>query len=324
MDAQPVCDVDQTDIGAADARGGSVAAIVAHLDVEPAFVRTGADLDAVAARRVTPLRALVCDDEPLAIDRLGDMLLQCRDVELVGTALSGMDLLHSVARLTPDVIFLDIEMPKLDGFDVVETLSKMSWHRGGGPPLIIFVTAHPEMAANAFDSGALDFISKPVRLSRLERAVERARQARAQREAQRRLDELGAQLDALRRMRGEEEAEDHLWVQRQSETLRVDVSTIDWIAAESDYVRIHAGDESYLERGSLAAIAARLAPHGFVRVHRSWIVNAASVVALKRTRWRGLELGLRSGVRLRVGRNYLQTARALIRRANLPDPGPEE
>lgn len=270
------------------------------------------------------LRALVCDDEPLAIDRLGDMLRQCRDVELVGTVLSGMDLLHNVVRLSPDVIFLDIEMPKLDGFDVVETLSKMSWHASGGPPLIIFVTAHPEMAANAFDSGALDFISKPVRLSRLERAVGRAHQAREQREAARRLHELSAQLDALRQMRDDEEPDDYLWVQRHSETIRLDVADIDWIAAESDYVRIHAGADSYLERGSLAAIAARLAPHGFVRVHRSWIVNAASVVALKRTRWRGLELGLRGGVRLRVGRNYLQAARALIRHANLPDVGPDQ
>lgn len=266
-----------------------------------------------------PLRALVCDDEPLAIDRLGDMLQQCGGVELVGIALSGIELLHNVSRLAPDAIFLDIEMPKLDGFDVVETLSKMSWHASGGPPLIIFVTAHPEMAANAFDSGALDFISKPVRLSRLERAVGRARQAREQREAARRLHELSAQLDALRQMRGDEVEEDHLWVQRQSETIRIKVAEINWIAAESDYVRIHAGTESYLERGSLAAIAARLAPHGFVRVHRSWIVNAASVVALKRTRWRGLELGLRGGERLRVGRNYLQAARALIRRANLPE-----
>ena len=265
------------------------------------------------------LRALVCDDEPLAVDRLGDMIRQCPGIELVGTVLGGVDLLHKVAGLAPDVIFLDIEMPKLDGFDVVETLSKMSWHKNGGPPLIVFVTAHPEMAANAFDSGALDFISKPVRLSRLERAVERAREARAHREAARRLDELSAQLDALRRIRNDDDTDDHLWVQRQSETRRLNLSEIDWIAAESDYVRIHAGTDSYLDRGSLAALAARLAPHGFVRVHRSWIVNAAAVVALKRTRWRGLELGLRGGEWLRVGRNYMQAARALIRRSDLPD-----
>jgi DNA-binding LytR/AlgR family response regulator len=262
---------------------------------------------------MTMLRAMICDDEPLATDRLGDMLLRCEGVELAGTALSGMELLQEVARIAPDVIFLDIEMPRLDGFDIVETLSKMSWHAASGPPLIIFVTAHPEMAANAFDSGALDFISKPVRLTRLERAVARARAAHEQREAGRRLEELSAQLDALRALQDDDGSEDHLWLQRQSETVRVAVHEIDWVAAEGDYVRIHAGALSYLERGALAAFEKRLAPHGFVRVHRSWIVNPASVTMLARTRWRSIELGLRCGTRLRVGRNYQAAARALAK-----------
>ena len=261
---------------------------------------------------MTALRAVICDDEPLATDRLGDMLASCDGVELVGTALSGTDLLRTVAGLAPDVIFLDVEMPKLDGFDIVETLSKMSWHAAAGPPLIIFVTAHPEMAASAFDSGALDFISKPVRLGRLERAVARARAAHDQREAGRRLAELSAQLDGLRRLHGDEPPGGHLWLQRQSETVRVGIDAIDWVAAESDYVRIHAGAESYLERGAIGAFADRLAPHGFVRVHRSAIVNPASVVAVERSRWGALTLRLRTGTSLRVGKSHRAAARALI------------
>lgn len=261
---------------------------------------------------MSPLRAFVCDDEPLAIDRLGDMLGRCANVTLVGTALSGMELLREVAAAAPDVIFLDVEMPKLDGFDIVETLSKMSWHGAAGPPLIIFVTAHPEMAASAFDSGALDFIGKPVRLGRLERAVARAHAARDQREAGRRLAELSAQLDGLRHQHGDPPPGGHLWLQRQSETVRVAIEAIDWIAAESDYVRVHAGAESYLERGTIGAFAERLAPHGFTRIHRSAIVNPASIAAVERSRWGALSLRLRSGAVLRVGKSHRAAVRALI------------
>src|SRR5688572_27008495 len=143
----------------------------------------------------------MCDDEPLALDRLAGLLAQCEDVDLIGQTLTGQDLLAQVAVLAPDLVLLDIEMPRIDGFDVVEALSRMDWAEPAAPPLIVFVTAHPDMAASAFDSGALDFISKPVRLSRLEQALARARQAAAQREAGRRLQELSGQLDALKQAR---------------------------------------------------------------------------------------------------------------------------
>lgn len=257
------------------------------------------------------LRVLICDDEPLALDRLTGLLAQCVDVELVGQALSGQALLAEVGTLTPDLILLDIEMPKVDGFDVVEALSRMVWTAPAAEaPLIVFVTAHPETAARAYETGALDFISKPVRLSRLEQVLSRARAAKAQSEAGRRLTELSAQLDELKRIRGGGETP-HLWVRRGPESVRLDVELVDWIAAEGEYIRFHVGLDSYLERGSLTEMATLLGSLGFVRVHRSAIVNAERVISVERKRWGDLILGLTNGATVPVGKTYRDVARRL-------------
>lgn len=260
---------------------------------------------------MTPLRVLMCDDEPLALDRLAGLLAQCDDVVLAGQALTGHALLALVEAEAPDLVLLDVEMPKLDGFDVVEALSRMAWPEPALPPLIVFVTAHPEMAIHAFDSGALDFISKPVRLSRLEQALVRARQAAAQRDAGRRLAELSGQLDALKRARAGEDGERHLWVRRGAETLRLDVGQVDWVEAEGEYVRFHAGPDSYLERGSLTETAVLLEPFGFARVHRSAVVNPERVASVERKRWGDLVLHLTTGVRIPVGKTWRDVARRL-------------
>jgi DNA-binding LytR/AlgR family response regulator len=258
-----------------------------------------------------PLRVLMCDDEPLALDRLATLLKQCPGVDLVGSVLSGRDLLAEVERLAPDLILLDIEMPQLDGFDVVEALARMSWP-AAAPPLVIFVTAHPEFAVNAFDSGALDFISKPVRLSRLERALQRAAAAAAQREARRRLQDLSGQLDLLKRMRAEA-GEDHIWVRRGPDTLRLEIGEVDWIGAEGEYVRFHVGDDSFLERGSLTDALARFEPFGFIRIHRSAIVNPDRIASIEKTPWAGLALRLRNGAQLRVSKKFRAAVRELTR-----------
>ncbi len=107
------------------------------------------------------LRVLICDDEPLALDRLSDLLGQCPDVELVGAFRTGHEVLESIAELRPDLVMLDIEMPRLDGFDVVEALLRRHWPDPESVPLICFVTAYPQFATDAFESGALDFLKYP-------------------------------------------------------------------------------------------------------------------------------------------------------------------
>ena len=121
------------------------------------------------------MRVLICDDEPLASQRLADLLTRCAGVEVVGSASNGQEALQLVSTVKPDLLLLDIEMPRFDGFDVVEELSMAQRSGPGEPPLIIFVTAYPRFAANAFDASALDFLTKPVRHSRLESALAKAR-----------------------------------------------------------------------------------------------------------------------------------------------------
>ncbi|MBV9884671.1 MAG: response regulator transcription factor [Sphingomonadaceae bacterium] len=258
-----------------------------------------------------PLRVLMCDDEPLALDRLGTLLERCEGVETIGAMLSGRALLDEVQALQPTLILLDIEMPQVDGFDVVEALSRMTWPAAAVPPLVIFVTAHPEFAVEAFDSGALDFISKPVRLSRLEQGLQRARDAAEQMEARQRLRELSAQLEDLKRARAAGGGNQHVWVRKGAETVRLEIGAIDWVEAEGEYVRIHAGGESYLERGSLTDAASRFAAHGFARIHRSAVVNPERVAAIDKTRWGSLVVRLVSGAEVPVGRKFRTAVQAL-------------
>jgi len=257
-----------------------------------------------------PLRILMCDDEPLALDRLAALLARCEGVELLGSVLSGRALLDEVQGLQPTLILLDIEMPQVDGFDVVEALSRMSWPAPAAPPLVIFVTAHPEFAVEAFDSGALDFISKPVRLSRLEQGLQRARAAAEQMEARQRLQELSEQLEDLKRARAAGRENHHVWVRKGAETVRLDIGTIDWIEAEGEYVRIHAGGDNYLERGSLTDAASRFGAHGFLRIHRSAVINPDRVAAIEKTRWGSQIVRLLSGAEIPVGRKFRAAVQA--------------
>lgn len=258
------------------------------------------------------LRAVACDDEPLALERLSEMLARFGDVELIGCCENGRDALDLIADRQPDLLLLDIEMPRLDGFDVVEELAARERGEGAPPPLIVFVTAYPRFAAQAFDSGALDFLTKPVRFARLEQALMRARQALADREARRRLEELARQLDTLRAERGGRPADpQHLWVQRRGELVRVDLDRIDCIKAEGEYVRLFCGEISYLHRDLISAIVDRLDPRRFVRIHRSVIVNRDRVACVRHARHGAMKVALENGEELPVGRTYRKLARSL-------------
>ena len=259
------------------------------------------------------VRVLICDDEPLALDRLHDLLAQCSSVELVGAVTGGQEALDRIGALAPDLLMIDIEMPRLDGFDVVETLLRRDWPDPDAVPLICFVTAYPQFATEAFESGALDFLSKPVRLARLEKTIDRARRALEQREALRRLGELSEQLEALRRSRHPED-QGSLWIHRGGEMVRLDVGSLDWLEAEGEYVRLHSGGRSYLFRGSISALTERLAPSGFVRIHRSVAINRERLAAVRRARGGGMKVNLTTGVELPVGRKFRDHIEAIVNR----------
>ena len=252
---------------------------------------------------------MVIDDEPLAIERISDLLDRIEDVELVGAYLSAVEAIERVPEERPDLILVDIEMPKVDGFDFIEALLKEGRLDAQSAPCICFVTAFPQFASDAFDKGVLDFLCKPVRLGRLEKTIDRARLTLAQRDALARLEEINRQLDMLRESRSFS-AESSLWVHQRGQMVRISIEALDWVQAEGEYVRLHVRDQSFLLRGSISSLADRLGDCGFIRIHRSTIINQARVSAFHSSRT-GARALLENGVELPVGRKYRQVIRQM-------------
>ena len=210
------------------------------------------------------LRTLIVDDELPARQRLKRLLADIEGVELIGEAESGTQAVEMIERERPDLVLLDIQMPGLDGFGVIEMLES--------PPLIIFVTAYDEYAIRAFEVNALDYLLKPFSRKRLERAIERAR-----RELERRTDfstKLDALLDTLEKQKRYLER----IAFREGDKIRVvDVAEIDWIGAERGRVFIHVGERRHAVRYTLEELERRLDPCLFFRCHRSLIVNLTKI-----------------------------------------------
>lgn len=260
------------------------------------------------------LRVIVADDEPLAVERLLRFLERCRDVEVVATASNGEQALSLIRLHQPDAVLLDIKMPLLDGFDVIEQ------HLGERTPVIIFVTAFHRFAIQAFEVAAADYLLKPVRLARLEAALDRARAAITAR-SNADTAALRGIAETLRQSAQEAEEsrdEEDIWVPRQGEFHRVPLASIDWVKAEGVYVRLWVGDQSHLYRELIGHLAERLPARRFLRIHRSVIVRSDVVAALRRTRYGSLLVRLADGTELPVGRKYAANARALAKVSGAP------
>lgn len=264
------------------------------------------------------MRVLIVDDERLALGRLASMLGQIGDLEIIAALESGIEAVAAIGRLHPDLVLLDIEMPQMDGFDVVEAVARQAAEQAGGPPLIAFVTAYPHFALEAFDTGAIDFICKPIRLPRLEKLLARARRALAARDATERLDDLRSNLQQLREATAHVE-EQHFWVRNRGELLRISTNSVQWIEAQASYVHLHLDDCSYLVRNSIGALADQLASQGYVRVHKSALVNRAKVVRVTHGVGNG-SVVLEGGAEIRIGRKYRGAVQQITRAAANADP----
>jgi DNA-binding LytR/AlgR family response regulator len=254
------------------------------------------------------IRAFIIDDEPLSVARLMVLLRRLNDVQVIGSATEPTEAIDKIRQDNPDVLFVDIEMPGMDGFDVIESIARL----GGPAPLVVFVTAFPKFAADAYDTGVIDFITKPVRFDRLCACVERVREALESRIARDRLKELLEQLEQLRGQHTGQLQTEHryLWVQRRGEAIRVDLDRLERVSAEGEYVRLFVGGRDYLHRGSVTALAAMLDPANYLRVHRSHIVRIDAVVSIHRRATGSYSLILESGVALPVGRRYRHVIRS--------------
>ncbi|HYC32658.1 MAG TPA: LytTR family DNA-binding domain-containing protein [Gemmatimonadales bacterium] len=241
------------------------------------------------------LRVLLVDDEPLVRRGIRDFLDGVSDVRVVGECGDGVEALAFLEREPADLVFLDVQMPELDGVAVASVLA------GGSAPAIVFVTAFSEHAIRAFEVNAVDYLLKPFDRERFLQALQRARARRAA-GADRELGErLGAVLAALAPVASYAE---RLLVRSDGRIRLVPVADIDWIEAADNYVRLHAGTERHLLRETMASLEGRLDPERFGRIHRSAMVNFASVRELQPTFNGEYTVFLRSGAKLTLSRSY--------------------
>lgn len=210
-------------------------------------------------------KAIIVDDEPLARRNLRVLLKSDPQIELVKECGDGADALASIRALAPDLVFLDVQMPELDGFAVLEQLA------GTTLPLIIFVTAYDQYALRAFEVSALDYLLKPFSDERFRKALAQAKQQLAQQDA----SAIGQKLLALLEAREVETPRylTRLMVKTTGRVLFLRVAELDWIEAYDNYVRLHVGGRAHLLRQTMNELEANLNPAQFARIHRSTIVN---------------------------------------------------
>ena len=240
------------------------------------------------------IRTLIIDDVQLARERLKRCLAGEPEVQIVGECDNGTNAVASIRELSPDLIFLDVQMPALDGFGVLEAL------KGERVPAVVFVTAYNEYAIQAFDVNALDYLLKPVDCARLSKAVTRAKSQLAQP-----ADDLDGRFRAmLEDIKAGSKFLKRLTIKLTGHTILLPTDEIDWIEGYGNYLKVHAGRESHLIRGTMQSLEAKLDPETFVRVHRSAIVNIEKIKEIYPRSNGDQDLVLQNGEQLMLSRKY--------------------
>ncbi len=253
---------------------------------------------------MTKLRALVVDDELLGRQRLISMLHDEPSIEVIGEAHNGAAAVQKIVEQRPDLVFLDVQMPGLDGFGVLRCSA------GAHQPLVVFVTAHDEHALRAFDVHAADYLLKPVSAMRLHESVQRVR---ARRNAQSHEHRAMATTALLAQLPATPVAVARIAVRVDGETQLIAVSDITRVEAGNDHLVAHLRHQTLVIRGTLNEFDARLEPFGFVRVHRSTIVSAEAVRSIESITKGDYILTMRDGARVRSGRNYRAAVQSMKR-----------
>lgn len=241
------------------------------------------------------LRVVVVDDEPPARFKLLRFLEDHPGAELAGEAGDGLEAVQTIEEVKPDLVLLDVQMPELDGFGVLEALDVDRL------PRIIFVTAYDEFAVRAFEVQALDYLLKPVDRERFDMAIERAIEAARDADA----DDTGERArSTAAELRAREGPLRRFLVRSRGRMWFVRADQIDWIEATGNYLKLHVADEAHLIRGVLKEVAARLDPSQFIRIHRSTVVNLESVRELQEWSHGDCLVLLKDGTELRLSRRY--------------------
>ncbi|MBQ5940470.1 MULTISPECIES: LytTR family DNA-binding domain-containing protein [unclassified Massilia] len=222
------------------------------------------------------IRALIVDDEAPARANLKELLRRHADIELAGEYDQGKAAADAMRACRPDLVFLDVQMPGCDGFDVLEMLG------ANLPPAVIFVTAYDSYALKAFDAGALDYLLKPYSDERFDMALARARE----------------------KLTTNRKSDQRLVLKNAGQVLFLPIPDIDWIGAADYYASLHVGTQVHLMRRGLAELEADLDPALFCRIHRSTMINLDRLQAIELNADGEHEAVLKSGVRLRISRSY--------------------
>lgn len=242
---------------------------------------------------MSEIRVLIVDDEPPARERIRGLLAEEKDVVILKECDSGLDAVSAIRELDPDLVFLDVQMPGLDGFGVLEALD------GGRLPVIVFVTAYDAYAVRAFEVHALDYLLKPFDRDRFQATLERVRLTLGEEQLADAAPEAmplaeGSDRPPLRRLLG----------RRDGRLIVLKVNEIDWMESAANYVSLHVGKESYLVRETLQSLEGRLDPEQFIRIHRSTIVNLDRVQEIEPYFHGDYIVKLRDGQRLTLSRTY--------------------
>jgi two-component system LytT family response regulator len=256
------------------------------------------------AQTRTPVRALIVDDEPLARAHLRTLLRERGDVDVIGESGDGRSAIDQIRRLTPDMVLLDIQMPELDGLEVIREVGPAKM------PAVVFVTAYDEHALAAFEVHAFDYILKPVSRQRFTQAIDRV-VGLIRTEAPPAEQPLTALIEA---MRSERTALDRIAVKADGRVLFIRVGDIDWIEADDDLVRIHTGKVVHTHRSTLTHLEERLPASKFLRVHRSALVNVDRIREIQPWFQGDWVLILHDGTRVHSGKSYRAKVREYIER----------
>ena len=235
------------------------------------------------------IRTVIVDDEPLARDGIRLRLAGARDIDVIGEAEDGAAAVELIRDELPDLVFLDVQMPGMSGFDVLAAIA------GEHLPVIVFVTAYDQYAIRAFDVHAVDYLLKPFTKERFDEALRRARRELAHREedgGSSRVADLVS--DPLTR----------LVVKNRDHYVLLRTEEIDWMEAAANYVEVHAHGKAFLVRGTISGLEQKLDPRRFTRIHRSVIVNVDRVTQIRSDAHGDFDVLLRNGKVLRMTRNY--------------------
>ncbi|MBC7910572.1 MAG: response regulator transcription factor [Pyrinomonadaceae bacterium] len=244
---------------------------------------------------MSKIRTLVVDDEPLARERIKRYLGTEPDIEIVGECANGQEAVEAIESMSPDLLFLDIQMPELDGFGVLEVVGA---HK---IPAVVFVTAYDKYALRAFDVHALDYLLKPFNRERFRRSLARARE-QLEHEKMGQLDQR--LLTLLEDLKAEQKYLDRLVVRSVGRVFFLKTDEVDWIEAAGNYVRLHVGREGHLLRETMSRLEAKLNPDKFLRIHRSTLVNIDRIKELQPLFSGDYTVILRDGKQLTLSRSY--------------------